>query len=618
LETFINLNFKQPINLALTALDETWGKVGTVLFLGEWCKKYKSRELPKHCSTKALEFHWDDREKLARDYCYLEALHSSLIESLGKSLNQLHGEANSKRYWQLLLDPWLMSYISVVFDRWESLRLVYDSHEKLHVTFLSDGTELNPPYAYQDFVDSAAFSDYWNHAFYQRIISHKYLNATSVSWLSNARDLPNEGAKVSKYKDINLRNILDGLIHRIFKSHLKSGKVILIGTTFQVFELLQLFLSIKQIPIHDPLYRFRLSIKENYSPAKINPGLRSKIKINFRSSSEFEEFLKICLPKDLPYFLIEGFKDLKSRAKSVDLNPRLIVTGTSHWGDVFAKMWFAEHIAKGGELLTLEHGGSLPPAKEQFNFESDISDLRASWFLPHHQKHIQMPPPKVVRSLPDFLSFFKNLISIRKYCMLVANECPRWVYRAHFYPMANQWSSSFQMVLDLYEQLDVSVKEKFRVKPYPSSVGWDTRQRFSDALGIKKLYRGKSLRKAYMSSRIIICSYPETTFSEAMATDIPTVLVYPEFLYELNDVAIPLFRILKEAKILFNDAREASGHINTIWDNPNIWWDSAETIFARSEFRRQALNIESGWLKKWANLLEARSLAQYNHDKTFD
>ena len=111
-----------------------------------------------------------------------------------------------------------------------------------------------------------------------------------------------------------------------------------------------------------------------------------------------------------------------------------------------------------------------------------------------------------------------------------------------------------------------------------------------------------------MSSRVIICSYPETTFSEAMATDIPTILVYSEQLYELNDVAMPLFKMLKTAKIIFNSASEASSHINSIWADPGAWWESSETIFARAEFRRQALNIDSDWLVKWANLLMTPSL----------
>ena len=92
-----------------------------------------------------------------------------------------------------------------------------------------------------------------------------------------------------------------------------------------------------------------------------------------------------------------------------------------------------------------------------------------------------------------------------------------------------------------------------------------------------------------------------------MASGIPTVLIYPKDLYELNDVALPLLKILKAVKIIFDDPKEVADHINSIWHDPSVWWNSPMVIYARSEFFSQAINIESGWLKKWTTYL--RSLA---------
>jgi len=170
--------------------------------------------------------------------------------------------------------------------------------------------------------------------------------------------------------------------------------------------------------------------------------------------------------------------------------------------------------------------------------------------------------------------------------------------------MANQWSKSFEMTLKLYDMLDEDIKYNFRVKPYPYSQGWDTYQRFCDALGHHKVLKEKSLQKTFLVSRVVVCSYPETTFSEAMASKLPTILMYPSDLYELNPISLPLMESLKAAKIVFTDPVSAAEHLNLIWPNPDRWWNSSATIHARDEFNRKALNLDPKWLKKWINLLK--------------
>ena len=47
----------------------------------------------------------------------------------------------------------------------------------------------------------------------------------------------------------------------------------------------------------------------------------------------------------------------------------IIITANSHWSDYLKKMWIAEKVNEGSKLITLAHGGSFPPTKEDFNFE---------------------------------------------------------------------------------------------------------------------------------------------------------------------------------------------------------------------------------------------------------
>ena len=106
---------KKNILLVTTAIEKTWGSSEKILFLGEWCKLYHRRHLWSQRTSETLPFHWDDRGKLRKDYDYLDSLHRRLLDSLVSALNKFHQTSYSVRYWQLLIDPWLMSYVAVIF-----------------------------------------------------------------------------------------------------------------------------------------------------------------------------------------------------------------------------------------------------------------------------------------------------------------------------------------------------------------------------------------------------------------------------------------------------------------------------------------------------------------------
>ena len=114
---------------------------------------------------------------------------------------------------------------------------------------------------------------------------------------------------------------------------------------------------------------------------------------------------------------------------------------------------------------------------------------------------------------------------------------------------------------------------------------------------------GVTVDDVLRTSRIVVCVYPETTFAEAMAADVVTILLYPPEVYERHAVAAPLLAILRAAKIVFHDADAAAAHLNAIWSDPDAWWDSAPVRAARAEFRRQAIDVDGDWLGRWTDFL---------------
>ena len=104
--------------LVTTSLEDTWPENDqSVLFLGEWCRLYARKDRWVNMDAEVLPYHWDDRNKLYKDYQYLLELFERVLKELTIELNNIHNVSYSLRYWRIIIGPWLMSFLTVIFDR---------------------------------------------------------------------------------------------------------------------------------------------------------------------------------------------------------------------------------------------------------------------------------------------------------------------------------------------------------------------------------------------------------------------------------------------------------------------------------------------------------------------
>ena len=105
-------------NLYLTDFDKKLNKLTeNDIFLGEWC--FDDIDELKHKSF--VKYHWTKIERKKKNYKFLEKLRNDLLDILSKKLNIYHEVKKTKRYWNILLEPWLTTYLSIMFDRWQSV-----------------------------------------------------------------------------------------------------------------------------------------------------------------------------------------------------------------------------------------------------------------------------------------------------------------------------------------------------------------------------------------------------------------------------------------------------------------------------------------------------------------
>lgn len=584
---------KVPL-LVTTALEETWGSDRSVVFLGEWCRLHDRRRVWQALQHGVIRNHWDDRGKLRADHDYLKSLHDSLLADLVPAMNRYHRIDRPLRYWQMILDPWLLTYVATVWDRWECLRLAFEKHERLETIALEGNTKPGACFDYNDFIEEI-LGDTWNHRLFLEIIESRYAGRCDTT----RRPMDSPSAVVSHEPapaDLSSRSVKARLVEfadRLFSKLSARDRVVIFNAYFPPVALARLNLRLGQLPrLYLDEFRWPVPLDDANGRDGGAPG-RNSIVLALEAKSPFEAFLLKRIVKDIPMVHVEGFLPLRARASRISMKPKAILTANAHWGNELFKLWSAERVLDGVKLVTMEHGGSIPPTLSAMSFEEDIADLRTTWATPYHPKHRRMPPNKLATTKTQ---------SSKKYLAVVGVEMPRYNFRAEAAPKSGQVLRNCEMVCEFFELLGEDARVSFRVKPYPDR-GWNTRQRFIETLGKEKVSEELDYYRFLSNARVIVCTYPQTTFSEAMASGLPSLLLYPAHLWETIPEMDSLLATLEAAKILFRDPQGAAAHINLIWEDPDRWWNSTEVLHARKEFIRQALDMDSDWLKEWTNLV---------------
>ena len=146
--------------LVLTPEKKYFNDANDLLLISKWCK-WKNK-IWEDAAYEICEFHWNDRGKFDQDYNYLKKTHDELLRVLANTLNHIHEVNYSDRAWQVILDPWLLTYVSTLWDRWEQTRSAYaNTPEKLHLYIDSYISPITPPFDYNEYIKHV-LSDGWH------------------------------------------------------------------------------------------------------------------------------------------------------------------------------------------------------------------------------------------------------------------------------------------------------------------------------------------------------------------------------------------------------------------------------------------------------------------------
>ena len=252
------------------------------------------------------------------------------------------------------------------------------------------------------------------------------------------------------------------------------------------------------------------------------------------------------------------------------------------------------------------HGARLTFSKNDhiFDFFEKVSDKIINADLDKIIKFDKIKKKNLFINLSPTLSTIKlNKQKSGDFCTIVFVEQKKYLIKFPESLIIDQSIELFNELTKFVKDLNPEIKSKikFRVK---NNIGFNSEKKFSEIFGEEHIDRvsvRNSFKNTILNSKLIINTYPQTSFCEALHCNVPTTLIIKRPHYQFTGEAENIFDLLKKNKIAFENFYEARTHINEHWKNIDQWWQSNDVQTARKKFLSNFFNVKHNWYKEWSD-----------------
>jgi len=575
--------------LATTALDKFWDRTKTIVFLGEWCKRYSSRRYWKDIGNKVVTHPWKNYEVFRESYSFAYKLYNKLIIEIAEILNRIHGECFSERYWRIIIGPWLMQYISILQERYMILKSAKEQLGDFDTLILAKDEYIIPKNTREFFMLEC--TDLYNLQLYSSILLHlddrfseKNLKTSSKRNSYNKKNFKIYIKKLLyKFNEILLRyRLVRPDIIKLYPLPVFYDIVLFIKTRFKQISILLDELSIK--------------------PVTVNYVLRSQIQSQFTnktwSNTEFKKILFKILPFDIPKNFIEEYKLRKDLIKrKYPSYPKYIFSLTNWINYDDFKIWAALAAESGTKLIGCQHGGNYGSIDTHFceDHELKISDKYYTWGWSrrdYEKKIKKMPVIKLIGRKNI------NASNIKTKILYARTNKSRYFHAFQFF--TPQYYEYLDWGIDFLKNVDDKLFSNIYIRLNPLDYGWDTKERLiREFKSIKIDDNNTPFFKVLEICKIFVCDNLATTFIEALSANVPTILFWDPQKYKLRCEASSYYKSLHSVGILHYSPQSAAAMLNRVYKDVEYWWNDESRKKAIKSFCNEFARTSPSALKDW-------------------
>ncbi len=609
--------------LVLTNLDKFLDVDAKIVFLGDWCRKYKDRHFWETKDYEIASDAWGENFNTEKEDAYCLDLVERLLESIAEMLNILHEEKHTIEYWKFILLQWVYSYIYEWRRYYMEVKSAFISYKKIKVNILKVDEKEYPFSEYKMWLkegDQGDALDLYMWLSYSRII--KFF---SKKWDCNYNEIDlgdrilKRDASPISIDSLISPNRIKKKLKEIYLHAFKTAPIVCWGFMIGGKQ----FKKIVAENIGRVLFA---SLSGPMLKEKYELDVRKKMTLNFYPENEFEEFLKKNILLDFPQYALENYKDLVAyRNRQLWKHPKVVIMQVStipsiegvllaEWYEQGTEFFFRAHSTMEamynivGSETSLLLGGKM----YSWGYSGDIRKPVCPSFKAYEGKDIKkgdVADKSQILWCGSGLGV-QNIITNHPLVAYTSNR-EREEALENYSSCLDTLNPSIQACL-LYRPRDIGnwgMVEFFR-EHVPNLKVDKTLE--NKPLGVSKKDR-ESLLSRFEESRIIICeSLMTTVFYQALYANIPVIVIEKDIYSNMRDDflypdVLSYFRELREAGIWYENGREAAEVINKNYNTIDEWWLMPERQSIRQKvvdrFFMYTNDLASWWKKEFRRLL---------------
>ncbi len=544
-------------------------------------------------NKKIFEPYGLSKQLLYEDAKYLDKVFDKQINKVSDALNNLHKKNNSTKYWNIILGIWLRDLIYTAYNRFKTLKNGLKKFDVNEIILIKDKKNNFP------IIESTTFNSYTNNMLFDAILVSNIFenleNKTGIKIVDSQEFyLPLiNNIRNKKSNKLHLLNFLSKTLN--FFNNSDESKYFILRSYLNLFDEIRLnFLLNKKIQLNE--YPFI-----EYKEKKISNSLRLKLNFYNNSENEFENILGKIMPYYMPMTVIENYNQVEDFIKKKinwPKNPELIFTSNSFGEGGAAQFWIAEKVEKGSKYFIGQHGaGYLELYDKKFRVENKPSDGLVTWGKKIFDNKLYPLFNYTVLKKKKHKSLGKNLIIVFRSSGVRTAPYDRFEYGKIIY------DNSIKIIQNLSEQIKKETILRLHSN-YTKGI-YFTFDNFLEKNKYLKIDRKTNYYKILKNSKLIIFNDYSSGFLQNLSLNYPSIVYLPLGLSFIHDENKADFEELIKENLIFTDIKKLNNHLNEIWDNIDVWWNSKSIVKTRETFlEKYSLKPSLNSLSKFSNTLK--------------
>lgn len=537
--------------------------------------KIRKNNYPKHF--------WQNKKNFDNDYKYLDILHEKILKKLSKILNKIHNETESLNYWRIILDPWLQHYLGMSLFLWR----IKDKLKKKK--------RLNN------------YNIIFNHSYYlsnQRINGnyHEYIlnNILSYKYKIKKEKKTIYYVKTHIYRE-NKKNFLKKIIFFIFSKIFKKNFLFFLDSGFDFIHKLKLFFLLKKKIIFIQNFGDYTYKKSDFFLRKKRAYVKKYF--SFKTENNFEKYILQNFHLDLLSDFLEYYLDIKKFSTSVKfLSKYVIITNISLNISIVKKFFLAYLYSKNSKIIFVPHGGSIPLEKDQYiDLQNKISHYNISECKTIYRPN-QIYLPTINLKKVKKIKFDRKINKKLTFCF---DEDSFYTFHLRSSSHFGDTFDYYNKIIKLVMQFKKEIKSSVNFKLYHIDYGWNIKKNLLKLFDQSSISNKQFLEETFIESKIIVHSNIETAFYQTLLSGVPTLIYTLPNKYSRNKKFNKILNEMREKKLLIDNMHDLNNHINSIWNDPILWWESVEIKKLRNKIINNVIfKSKKSELFHWYNFLK--------------